>query len=830
MLMRNSFFLFLVLAFTLAKAQTKISGVVTDIDGNSVPFANVVFKNSFEGTITNEDGRFYLESNETYPQIVVSFLGFQNKEITLEKKINYNMSIVLQQEAASLDEVVIFSGKTSKKNNPAIDILKKIWDNRRQNGVKKFNQYAYDKYEKLEFDLNTIDSTFTENKIFKGMEFIFQEIDTSRVTGKTYLPIFINEASSKVYGDNLLGKEREILQGNKNSGFENNNTLIAFLKDLYSPYDVYDNYLKFFDKAFTSPLSKTGVDVYNYVLLDSAYRKDKWCYNIAYYPRRKNELTFKGDFWVNDSTWAIKEINLQASKSANVNWIREVYIEQEFDVLNDSIFLITRDYFMSDFSFQDKEKAKGVYGRRTTLYDNYVFDTPKEKYFYKIQVDPYQYEVYNRPDSFWEENRLEQLNKDELSIYKMLDTLKTVPRFKALYSAASVLASGYYEVDNFDIGPVFSVFGYNEAEGLRVRLGGRTYFSQNDQWRLEGFGAYGFKDDRFKFGISAKALLNRKNRLTLYAGYRKDVEQTGASLTSSNDVLGRNLASSSLITVGANDKLTRVKLATLGFSLEPVKNLNIRLTGSYRSLSSATQTFSVAYEREDGSIGNTVNQPELQVSAFFTPKRKVSGYGVERTIINQGSFPSIFLGYTYGIKGFLDGEFEYQRIQGLYSHPWNIGGIGRLTSTIEAGKTIGQVNLSLLNPIPGNQTLFSIYNTFSQLDFYEFVSDQYVSLHLKHNFGGRIFQRIPWLRDLNLREVLGFRAVIGSVNQENIDINKSNIVYQSPNKPYYEYSVGVGNIFKVFRLDVNFRGNYLNESEYPNARKFGFTGTFGFNF
>ncbi|CAI8236513.1 MAG: TonB-dependent receptor SusC [Flavobacteriaceae bacterium] len=829
-LMRNSFFLFLVLAFTLAKAQTKISGVVTDIDGNSVPFANVVFKNSFEGTITNEDGRFYLESNETYPQIVVSFLGFQNKEITLEKKINYNMSIVLQQEAASLDEVVIFSGKTSKKNNPAIDILKKIWDNRRQNGVKKFNQYAYDKYEKLEFDLNTIDSTFTENKIFKGMEFIFQEIDTSRVTGKTYLPIFINEASSKVYGDNLLGKEREILQGNKNSGFENNNTLIAFLKDLYSPYDVYDNYLKFFDKAFTSPLSKTGVDVYNYVLLDSAYRKDKWCYNIAYYPRRKNELTFKGDFWVNDSTWAIKEINLQASKSANVNWIREVYIEQEFDVLNDSIFLITRDYFMSDFSFQDKEKAKGVYGRRTTLYDNYVFDTPKEKYFYKIQVDPYQYEVYNRPDSFWEENRLEKLNKDELSIYKMLDTLKTVPRFKALYSAASVLASGYYEVDNFDIGPVFSVFGYNEAEGLRVRLGGRTYFSQNDQWRLEGFGAYGFKDDRFKFGISAKALLNRKNRLTLYAGYRKDVEQTGASLTSSNDVLGRNLASSSLITVGANDKLTRVKLATLGFSLEPVKNLNIRLTGSYRSLSSATQTFSVAYEREDGSIGNTVNQPELQVSAFFTPKRKVSGYGVERTIINQGSFPSIFLGYTYGIKGFLDGEFEYQRIQGLYSHPWNIGGIGRLTSTIEAGKTIGQVNLSLLNPIPGNQTLFSIYNTFSQIDFYEFVSDQYVSLHLKHNFGGRIFQRIPWLRDLNLREVLGFRAVIGSVNQENIDINKSNIVYQSPNKPYYEYSVGVGNIFKVFRLDVNFRGNYLNESEYPNARKFGFTGTFGFNF
>ena len=542
--MRNSFFIFLLLISVSALAQTKISGFVTDTDGASVPFANVVFKNSFEGTITNEQGRFYLESDQSYTDVVVSFLGFQNKEIILDKKINYNMSIVLEQEAASLDEVVIFSGKTSKKNNPAITILRKIWDNRRQNGTKKFEQYAYDKYEKLEFDLNTIDSTLTKNKIFKGMEFIFEEIDTSKVTGNTYLPIFINEAFSQVYGDNLLGKERQVLQGNKNSGFENNNTLIAFLKDLYSQYNVYDNYLKFFDKSFTSPLSKTGIDVYNYVLLDSAYRKDKWCYNIAYYPRRKNELTFKGDFWVNDSTWAIKEINLQASKSANINWIREIYIEQEFDVLNDSIFLITRDYFMSDFSFQDKEKAKGVYGRRTTLYDNYVFDMPKQKDFYKIQVDPYQYDVYNRPEGFWEENRLERLNKDELSVYKMLDTLKSVPRFKALYSAASILASGYHEVENFDIGPVFSLLGYNEAEGLRVRLGGRTYFSQNDQWRLEGFGAYGFKDDRFKFGLSAKVLLNRKNRLTLYSGYRKDVEQTGASLSSSNDILGRNLASS----------------------------------------------------------------------------------------------------------------------------------------------------------------------------------------------------------------------------------------------------------------------------------------------
>ncbi len=813
-------------------SQTKVSGVIKDGSNYPVAFANVIFKDSQEGTISDENGRFYLESDKTYKTVLFSFIGFTTKEVELTSRSTYNMEVLLEESADALDEVVVYSGKTSKKNNPAIDILRKIWENRRENGVKKFKQYQYDKYEKLEFDLNTIDSSLIKSRIFKGMEFVFDQTDTSSVTGNTYLPIFINEAASKVYGDNLLGQEKEMLLGNKNSGFENNQTLIAFVKDLYSEYDVYDNYLKFFDKAFTSPLSKTGIDVYNYVLRDSAYRDNKWCYNIVYYPRRKNELTFKGDFWVNDSTWAIKEINLQASKSANLNWVRDVYIEQEFDVLNDSIFLITRDYFMSDFSFQKKEAAKGVYGKRTTLYDNYAFDIPKEKKFYNQQVDPYNYEVYNRPDDFWDKNRMEKLSKDEKGVYKMLDTLKTVRRFKALYNIGATLASGYYEVNNFDIGPVFSIFGFNEAEGMRIRLGGRTYFSQNDPWRLEGFGAYGFKDDRFKYGISAKWLLDRKSRLTVFGGNRRDVEQTGASLTNSTDVLGRSLASSSLLSVGSNDRLSRINLTTIGFDIEPWKNFILRLTGSYRTLESATDTFSIDYNvMEDGvftgEVKSELKQAEIQLGFLYAPGRKTSGYGVERTVINDGDFPSFYASYSYGLKGVLQGDFEYKKIQALYTQPWNIGGIGRLLSTVEMGTTIGAVPLSLLNPIPGNQTYFSLYNSFNQLDYYEFVSDTYATLHLQHNFGGRIFSRIPLIRELDLREVVSFRAVYGTISQENKDLNASNIVYQAPEDIYWEWSVGVGNIFRVFRLDFNFRGNYLDN---PDARKFGVTGVFGFTF
>nr|MBA3986112.1 carboxypeptidase-like regulatory domain-containing protein [Flavobacteriales bacterium] len=280
--MKHIFILILLSTTFCTFSQTKVSGVVVDNAGVSVPFANVVFKDSRDGTITDENGRFYLESNTTYSTVVFSFIGYVSKEVTLEKRINYEMRVVLDEETSQLDEVVIFGGKTSKKDNPAIDILRKIWENRRENGVKKFKQYQYDKYEKLEFDINTIDSSFMNSRIFKGMEFVFDFTDTSRVTGKTFLPIFINEAISRVYGDNLTNQEKEVLEGNKNSGFSNNQTIIEFVKDLYSDYDVYDNYLKFFDKAFTSPLSTTGIDVYNYVLNDSAYIDNKWCYNIIY--------------------------------------------------------------------------------------------------------------------------------------------------------------------------------------------------------------------------------------------------------------------------------------------------------------------------------------------------------------------------------------------------------------------------------------------------------------------------------------------------------------------------------------------------------------------
>lgn len=827
--MKKLFFLFFfsISLTNLISAQTKVSGKVVDNTNQPIPYANIIFKGTNIGVVSNEDGKFYIESDQNYKTLLVSFVGFPTKEVVLTKQVNYNFIITLS-EGENLKEVVVFSGKTSKKNNPALDILRKIWERRRKNGLKMFKQYQYNKYEKVEFDMNTIDSAMIKSKLFKGMEFVFKNVDTSRVTGKTYLPIFINESLSEVYGDNIAGKNKEILTANKNSGLGNGDGVNTFIKDLYNDFDIYENYLYFFDKSFTSPLSRTGIDVYNYVLADTAFVDNKWCYNIVFYPRRKGELTFKGDFWVNDTTFAIKKINMAVTKSANINWVKDIYVEQEFDVLNDSIFLPTRDYMMTDFALSKKEDSKGIYGKRTTLYQNFKFDIKKPDEFYREEVNFIDNSVYNKSNDFWRQNRFERLNKDEEGIYKMLDTLKTVKKFKRMYNLVSILGSGYIEMNNFDYGPIFSTFGYNEVEGVRLRVGGRTYFGPNDTWRLQGYTAYGFDDNKFKYGLSGKWMIDKKNRFIISGGNRRDVEQIGASLTTTNDVLGRSYASSGLFTTGSNGKLTNINLSTIEAEIEPIKNLSFQIGFSYRTLASASETFSLDYFTDDtfSTIKSEVKQSEINLQLEFTPNRKTIGYGVERREVNS-PYSRVFINYSSGFKGFFGSDFDYHKLQLYYRQPLIVGAFGRSNLTMELGKTFGQIPLGLMSVVPGNQTYFIIKNTFSNLNFYEFITDEYATFQWEHNFNGNIFSRIPYLRKLNLREIIGIRGVYGTISDENRAINASGLVYVAPEKPYWEYSAGIGNIFKVFRIDCAWRANYRN---LPDTNNFTIKGSFGFYF
>ena len=809
-------------------AQIKVNGFIVDESDEPVPFANIIFKGSIEGTISDENGKFYLETENTYSELEVSFVGFETKLIPLGKE-NTDLRIVLQEGRDQLKEVTIYSGRIKRKNNPAIDILKKIWAQKRKNGLNMYDRYEFDRYEKIEFDLNNIDKKLMDRKIFEGMEMVFEQIDTSKITGKVYLPIFINESVYKTYGKNIYPrKKNSIMEANKNSGYSDNQALISFLKQLYVDFDIYDNYLLFFDKKFSSPLSKLGPDVYNYVLTDSSFIGDKWCYNILFYPRRKNELTFKGDFWVSDTTYAIKEIQMYATKNANVNWVKDIYIEQEYEVLNDSVFLLTRDYIMTDFALNQKDKSKGVYGKRTTLYDNHVFNVKRPEEYYKEQIQDNE-AMYNQPDEFWTKNRQEELSKNEIGIYQMLDTLQNVKRFQQFNTIGEILASGYWNfAKGWDFGPVFSTVGYNDIEGLRLRAGGRTYFSQNDKWRVKGYLAYGFMDAKMKYGIEGKYLFKGKDRWVVSLGTRMDIEQLGVSLTTSNEVLERSFATTSIFTSGDNSKLSNINLTNASVTVEPVKNLELSFGSTYKTLESANpDLFNVDYFDENGDIQSSIDQVDLSFSLQFTPNRKSYGFGVERSVSNTGRFPTFFLGYTRGIKDAFNSDFDYHKLQFYYEQPIQMGLFGRLTSTFEIGKIWNPVPLQLLNIVPGNQTFFSSKKLFDLLNYYEFITDEYVSLHLEHNFNGKIFAKIPWIRDLQWREIIGIRGVVGGISQENRDINASDIIYVAPENIYWEYHFGIGNIFKLLRVDFEYRGSYR---DVPGANTFAVKVGLGFYF
>jgi len=359
-------------------------------------------------------------------------------------------------------------------------------------------------------------------------------------------------------------------------------------------------------------------------------------------------------------------------------------------------------------------------------------------------------------------------------------------------------------------------------------MGGRTYFGVNDTWRLQGYTAYGFNDDKFKYGFSGKWMLNKKNRLIISGGNRRDIEQIGASLTTTYDVLGRSFASSAVFASGNNGKLTSINLSNIAIEIEPVKNLTFQSGISYRTLESASNTFSLDYfiDNVNGITKSDVKQSEINLQVEYTPKRKTIGFAVERENVDS-PYSRFFVNYSHGFKGLLDSDFQYDKIQLYYKQPFIIGPLGRTNFIIELGKTFGTVPLGLMSVIPGNQTFFTVENAFNNLNFYEFVSDQYATFQWNHNFNGRLFSRIPFMRKLNWREVVSVKGVYGNISDANRAINASGLIYTAPERGYWEYSAGIGNIFKLLRVDFTWRGNYLN---LPDTNRFTIKGSFGFNF
>jgi hypothetical protein len=381
-----------------------------------------------------------------------------------------------------------------------------------------------------------------------------------------------------------------------------------------------------------------------------------------------------------------------------------------------------------------------------------------------------------------------------------------------------MFGSGWYNVGVIDFGPYYNLIGYNSIEGLRLQIGARTFFSQDDRWRVGGYGAYGFKDGDFKFGLGFSYLLAQKHRWIVSFGVKDDLEQRGVLLSQENDVYGRNFAAS-LFTIGDNSKLTNTVSYKVGLEMEAIKNFRIKLSSKYDYMTSIAG-FNMGYlDPVTGVVQNQLKDFQVQLALIYTPNRKEIGNGVDRDFITNWH-PTIRLKYIKGIAGFIDSRFDYSKIQFYYRQPFLTGIFGKTILITEAGTTLGTVPLQLMDIIPGNQTISIHQNMFSLMDYYEFVSDTYATLHIDQHFNGRIMNKIPLFNKFDLRATAGFRAAWGDIrNHENNIINLSEVKpYIAPTRGYFEYSAGIENIFKVLRVDAVWRASYL---ENPNSNPFG---------
>ena len=812
-------------------SQTKISGTILD-EKSQKPLTGVeIFINNKEKSeVTTSNSQFLIQSDSGIATATFRKKNFKTEILNFDNFQFENLKIKMQPEREEqIQEVTLLKidkkKYKNKKENPAYAIMQEVWKRKKTNGLANYNDYQFKEYEKIEIGMNNIDSAFMQRKMFNKLEFVFDYADSANFEKKLTLPVFFNETIFKTYGKNTPEKkENKVIIANKFSGFNNNELIASTAKNQFKEVNLYDNTLNFFNIGFPSPVGTDGFSNYEYEITDTLSVHGIESYVIKYLPKRKETLAFQGNLYISKEAYNVVKATLKSTNKINVNFVNGIYMELEYDSPNDSIFLPKKTYTELEMSiFNKKKDAKGVLFKRTDIYSDYLFNQNFADSFLTDKQQTLSDTNLTKADQYWEKERDEPLLESEKNVYKMVSELEKVPKFKRIVKIVEILQSGYVNAwKAIDFGDIFSVYGSNEVEGDRIRIGARTYFSANDMWRIAGYTAYGFKDKKFKYGIEGRYMFNRDNRATIGFGSRNDVIQLGAQLTNDDGIMTRSFASSSVFSSGTNSSLSFVKQNNFFYSMELAKNFEVRLDATTQNIKSANPLrFNLDFYKNN-TLKSELNDFHTTFSLIAKPGAKYSQYGVDRysfTTLN----PTFILKFTHGFENVLQGDFDYNKLQFLYTQPIILGNLGRTIVNVEAGKNFNTVPLALQNIIPGNQSYSLVSNTFALLKYYEFVADSYATMDVEHHFQGKILSYIPLINKLKFREVIFWRGAYGTLSEASKNINFDNQLYSAPDQQiYYEYGFGIENIgfgnLKILRVDFNWRGNYLDR---PEVSKFG---------
>lgn len=804
--------------------KTIVSGKVVDTQTKEpILFAPVFFVGTKTGVMTDENGAFRIETYYSSDSLRVNAVGYKS----MAKKIKQGTSMVVNFELEAIGELETIVIKPKEGPNPAIALVKNVLRNKKINNREKLDAYEYEAYNKVEFDLNNITEEFQKKKIFKAFEFVFDGVDTTQE--KPYLPVFMTESLSDFYFKRDPKFSKEVIKATKVSGVENE-SINQFLGDMYQNVNIYDNEIVAFGKSFTSPISAYCLGFYDYDLIDSAAIDGKWCYKLQFFPRRKQELLFFGEMWINDTTYAVKSVDATIAEGANINWIKEFQVKQEYNEVEDEVWMLVQDELLIDFNISDKKM--GVYGRKTATYKNFVINKPRNGEFYSGLTDVVVNEdASEKDDEFWKNARHIELSENQERIYHMVDTLKSLPQFRTVADIITLFVSGYKVLGNFELGPYYTLYSFNPVEGNRFRVGGRTSNQFSKRLMLDGYLAYGLRDERFKYGGGFIYILNKNPRMAFGASGKRDMEQLGQA----EGAFRQDNVLSSLFRRNPANKLTDVTELTGYFEREWLYGLTNKLIFTHRVLKPAGDKY--RYVRftplltEQQEV-NFLITSEFTLYTRFAYKEKFV-YGQFERVSLGTTYPALEVLFSQGVPNLLGSEFRYRKLVTRVQDKMRFGPFGYVNYTLEAGKIFGNLPYPLLMMHQGNETFFYDESSYNTMNFFEFVSDEWASIWAAYHAEGLVLNKIPVMRKLKWREVVSVKALIGSYDEANDKILSRDFNYDGKpdiytlGRPYVEAALGIENIFKVLRIDALWRLSYLDN---PNIVRFGIRAKFQVDF
>lgn len=802
--------------------STKIRGTIVDAKTKqALPFVNIAFKGTTIGTTSDFDGKYFLETRTPSDSLHVSFVGYKPQVFAIQKGNFQTLNVELQPEAFDLQEVVVTPGE-----NPAHVLLRKIIANKDQNNPARFDSYEAKTYTKMEMDLNNIDENFRNKKIMRQFQFVFDYMDTSVITGKPYLPIFITESLSDYYFQKKPRLEREIIKASQMSGIKDNASLAQFTGQLHQNVNVYDNFIDLFDMGFVSPIADGGLRYYKYYLTDSAYRDGSWCYHLSFKPKRKQEPTFVGDFWVADTTFAIQNMQMRIAKDVNLNWVKDLVSNNEFHKINDSTWFLKKQNLFVDFMLTERDSTKqmGFFGRKTVSYKDVKVNVPIKEEIVKLDNNVIvNDDALDQPKEYWDNERPYKLSTRESGIYSMVDSIQNVPLYKNIVDIVTTFITGYYVKGKFEYGPYYKLFSFNEIEGKRFMFGGRTSNEFSTKIMLNGHLAYGDKDNKLKYGLGFLYMINKLPRETFGVQYKHDIHQLGKSPNAFTE--GNILAS--LLKRNPNNKLTMLNQLEAHYEKEWFQGLSNTIKFRYRDIEPTKFVPFDAGPTYGGDPISRIKASEIELRTRWTKNEKVVMGEFERVHLG-GPVPIVNLYLTMGMKNVLGSSYDYQKVDLSIEHTLELPPLGNLYYLVSAGKLFGKVPYPLLHLHEGNETYAFDQYAFNMMNYYEFASDQYVSLSLEHHFNGLILNRIPLFRKLKWRTVVSGKGLIGSLSDKNNGALTNTDAYMlfpkglsDVSKPYFEASVGIENIFKFIRIDAMWRLTHLDDNPYQDFEDFG---------